>query len=123
MLKDNYEVTRKPITTRNPQANAILERIHQTLGNIIQMHEVQDLEIDTSDPWSGILATAMFALRSTYHTALKATPCQVVFSRDAMLHTKFLADWHLIKEHKQKEINENTNQKIKKNSPRIQDRG
>ena len=92
MIKNKYGVTRKPITARNPQANAILERMHQTLGNIIGMHQVQDLEIDTPDPWSGILATAMFALRSTYHTALKATPYQVVFGRDAMLNTKFLAD-------------------------------
>jgi hypothetical protein len=28
-------VKKKPITTRNPQANAIVERIHQTIGNII----------------------------------------------------------------------------------------
>ena len=107
MIKNNYGVTRKPITARNPKANDILERIHQTLGNIIQTHQLQDLEIDTSDPWPGILATAMFALQSTYHTALKATPRQVVSGRDAMLNTKFLADWHLIQEHKQKEINKN----------------
>lgn len=117
MIKNHYGVTRKPITTRNPQANAILERIHQTLGNIIQTHQVQDLEIDTSDPWSGILATAIFVLRSTYHTALKATPCQVVFGRDAMLNTKFLADWHLIKEHKQKETNKKNKQENQKRTP------
>ena len=59
----------------------------------------------------------MFALWSTYHTALKATPYQVVFSRDAMLNNKILADWHLIKEHKQKEINKNDKQENQKKTP------
>jgi hypothetical protein len=31
-----YGLKLKPITTRNPQANAIIERVHQTIGNIIR---------------------------------------------------------------------------------------
>ena len=34
-----------------------------------------------------------------------------------MLNTKFLADWHLIKEHKQKEINKNNKQENQKRTP------
>jgi hypothetical protein len=33
-MLDDYGVKKKPITTRNPQANAIVERVHQTIGNI-----------------------------------------------------------------------------------------
>ena len=117
MIKDDYGVTRKPITARNPQANAVLERIHQTLGNIIRTYQLHQMEVDETDPWAGILSTAMFALRATYHTVLKATPCQVVFSRDAMLNTKFIADWQLIKQHKQKEINKNNAQENQKRIP------
>ena len=36
MVADDYGITKRPITGRNPQANAIIERIHQTLGNIIR---------------------------------------------------------------------------------------
>ncbi len=32
MVRDDYGIKKRPITTRNPQANAIIERIHQTLG-------------------------------------------------------------------------------------------
>ena len=32
MIKHDYGVKVKPITTRNPQANAIVERVHQTIG-------------------------------------------------------------------------------------------
>ena len=30
MVQNDYGITRRPITTRNPQANAMIERIHQT---------------------------------------------------------------------------------------------
>jgi hypothetical protein len=57
MVKNDYGITVKVITTRNPQANAILERIqHATIGN---------------------------ATRATIHTTLRATPMQLVFGRDA----------------------------------------
>ena len=102
MIKEDYNIKVRRITTRNPQANAILERIHQTIGNIIRTFKVQDEEIDLEDPWSGILAAAMFATRATIHTTLKATPCQLVFGRDAILNIKYAPDWVGIKERKQK---------------------
>ena len=42
MVKKTYGVTGKPITVRNPQANAIVERVHQTIGNIIRTFELED---------------------------------------------------------------------------------
>eukprot|EP00957_Ditylum_brightwellii_P106104 8093548-Ditylum_brightwellii.AAC.1 len=36
MLASDDGVKKKPITARNPQANSIIERIHQTIGNIIR---------------------------------------------------------------------------------------
>ena len=35
MIFNDYSITVKPITSRNPQANALLERVHQTIGNIV----------------------------------------------------------------------------------------
>ena len=65
---------------RNPQANAILERIHQTIGNIIQTFELYDNdELDEEDPFAGVLAATIFAMRATYHTTTQATPSQLVF--------------------------------------------
>ena len=107
MVKNDYGITVKAITTRNPQANAILERIHATIGNIIRTHQVLDLELDEEDPWSGILAAAMYATRATIHTTLRATPMQLVFGRDAVLNTKFEADWKYIRDRKQKLIEQN----------------
>ena len=57
MIKNDYGVKVKPITTRNPQANAIVERVQQTIGNMIRTFKLYGNDgIDDDDPWSGILA-------------------------------------------------------------------
>jgi hypothetical protein len=76
MVKHDYGITVKAITSRNPQANVILERLRATIGNIRRTHQVLDTEQDENDPLSGILASAMYATRATIHTTLKATPMQ-----------------------------------------------
>ena len=59
MIENDYSIERKRVTTRNPQANSIIERAHQSLSAYIFL--------DEDDPWSGILAVTMFAMRSTVH--------------------------------------------------------
>ena len=68
MCQNDYGLKRKPITTRNPKSNAIIKRIHKTIGNIIRTFDVST--IVNNDPWSGILAAIRFAVRATYHTTL-----------------------------------------------------
>ena len=34
-ITKDYNIKPKVITTRNPQANAIIERVHQTIGNVL----------------------------------------------------------------------------------------
>ena len=43
MCHNDYGLKRKPITTSNPQSNAIIERIHQTIGNIILTFDVANI--------------------------------------------------------------------------------
>jgi RNase H-like domain found in reverse transcriptase/Integrase zinc binding domain/Reverse transcriptase (RNA-dependent DNA polymerase) len=117
MVKNDYGIKPKGITKRNPQANAIIERIHQTIGNIIRTFEVQDNYLDEDDPWEGILAATMFAVRATYHTTLQATPAQLVFGRDAILNIRFEANWNYIKEQKQKLIHKNNKAENAKRIP------
>ena len=87
MIENDYGIKRKGSTTRNPQANSIIERIHQTLGNIIRTFELHKASMTAQEGWDGILSAAMFALRATYHTTLQATPMQLVFGRDVILNT------------------------------------
>jgi hypothetical protein len=109
MCVNDYGIKRKVISTRNPQVNdAIVERAHQTLGNLIRSFQLQDKPYyDLDDPWGGILTAVAFALRSTYHTTLQATPGQLVFGRDMVLNVQHLTDWTAIKARKQQIIRKN----------------
>ena len=93
-LKQDYGITCKPITTRNPQANAILERAHHKIGNILRTFQVNDTEVKTKDPWSGIFSAVIFAMSSTVHTPMQATPMQLVFGRAEIMNFTFDANWH-----------------------------
>jgi hypothetical protein len=116
MMSEDYGIKKKPITVRNPQANAIIERVHQTLGNILRTFELQNFYLDENDPWIGILSATAFAIRSTYHTTLKATPGQLVFGRDMIFNIKHIANWQAIKEQKIRRIKQNN---MRENSKRI----
>ncbi len=107
MILCDYGIKGKPITVRNPQANAIVEQIHQVIGNIIRTLELESNYLDEEDPWMGILATTMFAVRSTYHTTLKKTPGQLVFGRDMIFNIQHVANWKFIRQNKQCHIDKN----------------
>ncbi len=101
-LHNEYGFARKLITTRNPQANAMVERAHQTLHNQIRSCDIKDKrDLDEEFGWDGILAALRQAMRATVHTTTRATPTQLVFGRDALLNVSFEADWQYIKERKQ----------------------
>jgi hypothetical protein len=71
------------LTSKNPQSNTICERMHQTVGNVLQtlvhtnptqkMTQARDI-ID--DP----LATAMHAMRTTVATTLGNAPGSLVLA-------------------------------------------
>eukprot|EP00957_Ditylum_brightwellii_P159545 12145457-Ditylum_brightwellii.AAC.1 len=86
MIQRDYGVTKRSITARNPQVNGIVERIHQTIGNMFRTFRVHSTELDEEDPWSGILGAVMFDTRATMHSTSRATPAKLVFGRDAMLN-------------------------------------
>ena len=106
MMTEDYGVKKKPITARNPQANSIIERVHQTIGQMIRTMEVQNLE-NVDNPFKGILSAICFAIRATVHTTLQASPSQLVFGRDHILNIKYVADWKRIRENKQRIIDKN----------------
>jgi transposase InsO family protein len=117
MIKEDYGVKAKPITVRNPQANAIVERVHQVIGNIIRTFELENNYLDDNDPWKGILSATAFAVRSTFHTTLQNTPGQLVFGRDMILNVKHEANWEYIRARKQNIILKNNKAENAKRIP------
>jgi hypothetical protein len=114
-LLQSYGVKSVPTTVKNPQANFV-ERVHQTLGNMLRSHELEDHDFDYQDPWSQILANCAWAIRSTVHTVLNASPAQIVFGRDMLFDLSFTTEYKEIKKRKQEASDANTH---KENSKRI----
>jgi hypothetical protein len=48
------------------------------------------------------LSDAAWAVCSTYHTVLKASPGAAIFGQDMLFDVPFIADWQKIGEHRQK---------------------
>ena len=120
MLRDDYGIVRKPITTRNPQANAMVERCHQTLHNMIRSYRISNKnDLPQEDAWKGMLTACAFAMRATVHTTSRATPMQLVFNRDAIHNVRFEADWQFIKARKQRLIQQNNKKENAKRIPHV----
>ena len=108
MMVNDYNVKKRPISTRNPQANAIIERVHQTIGNMVRTYRVQDAEdLDEDNPWGGILAAVAYGVRATIHKTRQASPMQLVFGRDALMPIQHIADWQFVRNRQRKIIQKN----------------
>eukprot|EP00980_Cylindrotheca_fusiformis_P024408 scaffold11874_cov59-Cylindrotheca_fusiformis.AAC.1 len=83
------------------------------------------IDMKEKDPFAGVVSAISFAVRSTYHTTLQATPGQLVFGRDMILPIQFEANWEYIRQRKQKIIDENNkreNAKRKEHEYRVGDK-
>ena len=105
IIINDYGITVKPITSRNLQANAILDRVHQTISNILRTYKVQKMELDDENLWDGTLASTMFAYTATIHTSTKYTPAQLFFGRDSIINQRHDVDWKIIRKRKHNIIN------------------
>jgi hypothetical protein len=82
-----------PCQKYDPKSNGQIERVQLTLNDALMTAEVDGRELDERDPWGPFLSSAAYAIRSTFHTTLKATPGQLVFGRDMVMPINFVADW------------------------------
>jgi hypothetical protein len=107
-LCETFGIKRKPTTIKNPQANAILERLHPVLGQMLRTSELDMAETITPDNFDIFLDNAAWAICSTYHTVLKASPGAVIFGRDMLFNIPFIADWNEIGDYRQCQTDLNT---------------
>jgi hypothetical protein len=73
-LVNNYWIKKNNSTPFNPQYNGIIERAHLTLNDALRTAEVDGRELDEKDLWGPFLSSVAYAMLSTFHTILKATP-------------------------------------------------
>ncbi len=114
LLCKSYGIKRKPTTIKNPQANAICERVHQVLGNMMRTTEIDMAESVEPADIDTFIDNAAWAIRSTYHTVLKASPGAAIFGRDMLFDILFIADWKQIGENRQRKTDHNNDNENKK---------
>ncbi len=78
-LCKSYGIKHKPTTVKNPQANAILEYVHQVFGQMLRTAEIDMADSVTPDDVDIFLDNAAWAICSTYHAVLKASPGAAIF--------------------------------------------
>jgi hypothetical protein len=81
--------------------NATLERIHAVLGNMLRTSKLNMAESVKASNIDIFLSDTAWAVRSTYHTVLKASPGAAIFGPDMLFDIPFIADWQKIGEHRQ----------------------
>jgi hypothetical protein len=102
-LCESYGIKRKPTIVGNPQANAICERIHQVLGTMMCTSEIDMAKSVEPADIDKFIDNAAWAIRSTYHTVIKASPDAAIFGHDMLFDILFIADWTQIGEHRQRQ--------------------
>ena len=109
MLKD-FGIKDVPTTSRNPTANGICERMHQSVGNtlrtLIHTHPPRTLA-DAKDLVDEALATAAHAVNTNVSQATGYSPGAMAFHRDMLLDIPLVADLVAVRDRRQLTVDEN----------------
>ena len=101
---EQYSLKRKPTTIKNPQANAILERVHAVCSNMIKTSNLDMQDTCTPEMVDELIANIGWAIRATYHTLLGSSPGAAIFGRDMLFDIPYLADWSEIGRKRQLQV-------------------
>ncbi len=100
-LCDTYGIKSKPTSTKNPQANAVLECIHAVIANMLRTSELNLAKLVKASDIDVFLTDTGWAMCSTCHTVLKASPGAAIFGQDMLFDILFIAGWQKFGEHRQ----------------------
>ncbi len=75
-----YGIKHKPTSVKKPQANAILERIHAVLMNMLRTAEIDMSDSVKTSYINFFLIDAAWAILSTYHTVLSLSRCSNIWT-------------------------------------------
>ena len=81
---------------------------------MLRTAEIDMADSVTPDDVDVFLDNAAWAIRSTYHTVLKASPGAAIFGRDMLFDIPFIADWNKIGDYRQHQTDLSTERENKK---------
>ena len=81
---------------KNAHSNALVERVHQVIYNLIVTKNLDKTLYNCIDYWGEILATVVWEVREYCHCTLSFTPGQVIFGRGMLFNLMSIVDWCVI---------------------------
>ncbi len=96
-LLENCHIKDVCTSAKNPQSNAVCERMHQTVGNVLRtlLHGEPAQYITTAKEFvDEARYIATHAMRAGEHNTLCSSPGSLVFNRDMFLNLPLIDDWH-----------------------------
>ena len=99
LMLERNKIKSVPTTVKNPQANAIVERMHQSISTMIAIslreNPPQKYEEVSTLVFRKCMA-AQYAIRSTINMTLQHTPGELAFGRDMLVPVPSKIDWKQI---------------------------
>ena len=99
-----------PCTVKNPQSNAILERVHDVIKTSLrtQIHANPPSNLhDANALIDRVLASAQYAVRACVHNTYGVSPGAIVFQRDMFLPIPITVNLQMLRDERQALIDHN----------------
>ena len=99
-----------PTAVKNPQSNAICERMHKTILDVLRVYmRTQKMETykDATHIMDCALAAMQHATRCAVHKTLQHSPGKIVFHRDMFVDVPVMTDLIALRERRQLLIDKN----------------
>ena len=88
-------ITAKSTTVKNPQANTIVERLHKTMADILQVMLHVDPphnEPDTTNMIDNTLSTIVHASPCAVNHTMQTSPGAMMFNQDMMINVLLISN-------------------------------
>ncbi len=106
-------------TVKNPQSNAVCERLHQSMGNTLRAPQATPCRTkeEAAARIHSALQTATYAACTAVHTTMNMAPGSMAFHRDMILNIPLIVDFELLRQRRQDLIDKSV---LKANAKRIE---
>lgn len=91
-LLDSYGIKPIPTTVRKPKSNGVIERVHLTMGDMLQT-----MTFSGSDWFTDMqhtLDVVAWAIHTTINPTIKHSPCHLAFNQDIIFCCAIHIDWN-----------------------------
>ncbi|KAL7488465.1 hypothetical protein ACHAW6_014046 [Cyclotella cf. meneghiniana] len=114
-LLASYNITAKPTTVNNPTAQALVERLHLTLGDQLRtsIYPINDWHEDVNH----LLQSCAWAICTTVPSNTPHNPRQLVFGMDMIFRQQTKIDWQLLKRQRRNQAIVNSKKENKNRVP------